>query len=159
MLLNLKSLLWQVFTRFSTEVDINSKIDNSGIENCFWEFNMLFELKSYSFNFTKNNTVMIVTCVYIHVKPESIKTFIEATTLNHHETLKEAGNLRFDLIQQADDPSHFMLYEAFMSIAAVENHKTTSHYLKWRETVEDLMAEPRHGVRYNIIEPGDSSKW
>jgi (4S)-4-hydroxy-5-phosphonooxypentane-2,3-dione isomerase len=103
--------------------------------------------------------MMIVTCVYIHVKPDKIQSFIEATTANHLETVKETGNLRFDLIQQADDPSRFMLYEAFESVAAVDNHKTTSHYLVWREAVESFMAEPRRGVRYNILAPIDREKW
>jgi (4S)-4-hydroxy-5-phosphonooxypentane-2,3-dione isomerase len=119
----------------------------------------MFELKSYSFNFTKNNSVMIVTCVYIKVKPGSIKSFIEATTLNHLGSVKEIGNLRFDVIQNADDPTHFMLYEVFESVESIETHKTTSHYLKWRETVEEFMAEPRRGVRYNIIEPTERSQW
>ena len=60
---------------------------------------------------------MIVTCVYIHVKPDEIDRFIDATTENHHESVKETGNLRFDLIQQADDPCRFMLYEAYESEA------------------------------------------
>lgn len=102
---------------------------------------------------------MIVNCVYIHVKPDKVGSFIEATIANHLETVKEPGNLRFDVIQQANDPCQFMLYEAYDSEIAVANHKTTGHYMKWRELAEDFMAEPRHGVRYNIIEPNDRSKW
>jgi autoinducer 2-degrading protein len=102
---------------------------------------------------------MIVTCVYIHIKPEYIKNFIEATTENHFKSVMEKGNLRFDLIQQADDQSRFMLYEAYESDAAAADHKTTKHYLGWRDQVNDFMAEPRHGVKYNIIEPNDRTKW
>jgi len=102
---------------------------------------------------------MIVTCVYIHVKPDAVNSFIEATTANHLESVKEPGNLRFDMIRQADDPLRFMLYEAYESEEAAANHKTTSHYLKWRDTVEPLMAEPRKGVRYTVIEPNDPSRW
>ena len=102
---------------------------------------------------------MIVTCVYVHVKPDEVKNFIEATSENHHEALKETGNLRLDLIQQADDPSKFMIYEAYESEVYAANHKSTVHYLKWRDCVKDYMAEPRYGVRYNIIEPNDSSRW
>ena len=102
---------------------------------------------------------MIVTCVYLKIKPDKINGFIEVTSANHKESLKESGNLRFDLIQRADDPSQFMLYEAYESEAAAANHKTTAHYLKWRDLAEDFMAEPRFGVRYNIIEPRDRSKW
>jgi autoinducer 2-degrading protein len=102
---------------------------------------------------------MIVNCVYVNVKPDKIKQFIAATATNHVESVKEPGNLRFDLIQQADNRSHFMLYEAYESDIAAANHKTTHHYLEWRNQVEDYMAEPRHFVRYNIIEPNDKEKW
>jgi (4S)-4-hydroxy-5-phosphonooxypentane-2,3-dione isomerase len=102
---------------------------------------------------------MIVTCVYIHVKPDEVNNFIDATTANHLESVKEPGNLRFDLIQQADDPSRFMIYEAYESEKSAADHKTTAHYLKWRDRVNDHMAEPRYGVKYNIIEPKDISAW
>lgn len=102
---------------------------------------------------------MIVTCVYINVKKEALNNFIEATTENHLESVKEEGNLRFDLIQQADDPYKFMLYEAYETEAAAANHKSTAHYMRWRDAVEPFMAEPRRGVRYTIIEPEDPSRW
>jgi (4S)-4-hydroxy-5-phosphonooxypentane-2,3-dione isomerase len=102
---------------------------------------------------------MIVTCVYIRVKAEELDNFIKATRQNHIESVKEPGNLRFDLIRKADDPCSFMLYEAYESEEAAANHKTTIHYLKWRDAVQDYMAEPRQGVKYNIIEPGDKTKW
>jgi (4S)-4-hydroxy-5-phosphonooxypentane-2,3-dione isomerase len=102
---------------------------------------------------------MIVTCVYVHVKSGHIDSFIDATTANHFESVKEPGNLRFDLIQQMDDPSRFMLYEAYESEDAAANHKTTIHYLKWRDLVNDFMVDPRYGVKYNILEPNDKTKW
>jgi (4S)-4-hydroxy-5-phosphonooxypentane-2,3-dione isomerase len=102
---------------------------------------------------------MIVTCVYIHVRSEAVNSFIEATIENHNGSVKEPGNLRFDLIQQADDPGRFMLYEAYESEESAAEHKNTPHYLKWRKEVEDFMAEPRVGIKYNIIEPGDKTKW
>jgi autoinducer 2-degrading protein len=102
---------------------------------------------------------MIVTCVYVHVKPESINDFIEASLMNHKGSVKEPENLRFDFVQQADDPARFMLYEAFESEEAAAAHKTMGHYLKWRDTIKDMMAEPRYGVRYNILEPKERSKW
>jgi autoinducer 2-degrading protein len=102
---------------------------------------------------------MIVTCVYVNVKSGEIKRFIDATVANHLESLKEPGNLRFDFIQQADDPCRFMIYEAYESDEASAAHKTTAHYLNWRDTITELMAEPRHGVRYNIIEPKERTKW
>ena len=102
---------------------------------------------------------MIVNCVNVHVKPEAITRFINATTANHSESVKEPGNLRFDLIQQADDPSSFVIYEAFESDDAAAFHKTTKHYLVWRDLVLDFMSEPRKGIKYNIIVPNDRSKW
>lgn len=102
---------------------------------------------------------MIVTCVYVHVKPYGVKTFIDATVANHMESVKEPGNLRFDFVQQEDDPSRFMIYEAYESNEASAAHKSTPHYVIWREAVKDLMAEPRQGIKYNIIEPNDRSQW
>lgn len=102
---------------------------------------------------------MIVTCVYIHVKPEAVDSFINATKANHLDSVKEPGNLRFDIIRQSDDPYRFMLYEAYESEDTAALHKTTTHYLKWRDTVKDYMAEPRNGVKYEIIEPSDKTQW
>ena len=102
---------------------------------------------------------MLTTCVYVHVKTEKIDGFILATIENHCQSVKEPGNLRFDFIQQADDPSRFMLYEAYESEEAATAHKNTVHYLKWRNTVNDFLAEPRTGVKYKIIEPNDRTKW
>lgn len=96
---------------------------------------------------------MIVTCVYVNVKSEAIDKFIELTTANHLESVKEKGNIRFDLIQQADDPARFMIYEAYETEKNAVAHKNTPHYMTWRDAVQDLMAEPRKGVRYNIIQP------
>lgn len=111
------------------------------------------------YNFTENFTAMIVTCVYVQVKPEVLDKFIEATTANHIESVKEPGNLRFDLIRQSDDPSRFMIYEAYESEASALDHKETPHYLKWRDQVNDFMAEPRQGIKYDIIVPNDRNKW
>ena len=102
---------------------------------------------------------MIVTCVYFHIKHDAISDFIEATVLNHNQSVKEPGNLRFDLLQQDDDPRRFMLYEAYESEESAAAHKNTSHYAQWRDTVKDYMAESRFGVKYNIIEPNDRTKW
>jgi (4S)-4-hydroxy-5-phosphonooxypentane-2,3-dione isomerase len=102
---------------------------------------------------------MIVTCIYVTVKPDAIREFTEASVANHRESVRESGNLRFDILQQSDDPTRFMIYEAYVSESDVSAHKATAHYLKWRDTVAEMMAEPRKGVRYNIVEPSDRSKW
>lgn len=96
---------------------------------------------------------MFVTCVHVHVKPEMVNEFIEASKENHLEAVKEPGNLRFDFVQQADDPTIFMLYEAYISEEASAAHKSTAHYLKWRDRVQDMIAEPRRGVKYKFIQP------
>ena len=102
---------------------------------------------------------MTVTCVHVVVKPDEVQRFIKATTDNHLESVKETGNLRFDILQQADDPCRFVLYEAYESEDYATAHKNTAHYLKWRETVAAYMEEPRKGIKYNIIEPVDKEQW
>jgi len=102
---------------------------------------------------------MIVTCVHVTVKEEHIDDFIEATEANYDGTIQEPGNLRFDVLQNAEEPAKFMICEVFRSEADVAYHKTTPHYLKWRDAVADWMAEPRKGVRYDVITPKDEMKW
>lgn len=102
---------------------------------------------------------MIVTVVNIFVKPENVDQFIEATIQNHQNSIKEKGNLRFDVLQHRDNPSAFTLYEAYASEEEAAAHKTTAHYLKWREAVESWMAKPRQGIVHNVIVPRDNSAW
>ena len=102
---------------------------------------------------------MIVTVVNIFIKPENVDQFIEATIENHQHSIKEKGNLRFDFLQHRDNPSAFTLYEAYESDEAAAAHKKTSHYLKWRETVESWMARPREGIAHNILAPLEKSLW
>jgi autoinducer 2-degrading protein len=91
---------------------------------------------------------MNVTIVHVRVKPEHIVEFVEATRLNHEASVQEPGNRRFDVLQSADEPTHFILYEAYASEADALAHKETAHYLRWRETVAAWMAEPRVGVPF-----------
>jgi autoinducer 2-degrading protein len=86
-----------------------------------------------------------VTIVEIQVKPEFVEPFLEACRLNHQASIQEAGNRRFDVLQSADDPTRFVLYEAYRSEADAKAHKETEHYRQWRDTVADWMAEPRQG--------------
>lgn len=102
---------------------------------------------------------MIVTCVHVKVKPEKINDFKKATIENHNQSVKEPGNLRFDLLQDATDTSKFLIYEAYESDEASLAHKSTAHYMKWREAVQDWMAEPRQGIKYNIVTPLNKSEW
>jgi autoinducer 2-degrading protein len=96
---------------------------------------------------------MTVTIVHVEVKPEYIEEFIRVTTENHYESVKEAGNLRFDVLQLEENPAKFALYEAYESEGAAAAHKETPHYLKWREAVADWMAEPRKGIKYQGLLP------
>jgi autoinducer 2-degrading protein len=96
---------------------------------------------------------MHVTLVYVQVKPEHVDEFILATRANHEASVKESGNLRFDVLQTAANPAHFVLYEAYVSPEAAAAHKKTAHYLKWRETVESWMASPRQGVLHTGLFP------
>lgn len=96
---------------------------------------------------------MEVTCVHVYVKPENIEKFIQATIENHQNSVQEPENLRFDVLQDPADPTHFLLYEAYKTPAGALAHKATAHYLTWRETVAPWMAQPRQGVPYTVIAP------
>jgi autoinducer 2-degrading protein len=96
---------------------------------------------------------MHVTLVHVHVKPQHVEDFIAATRLNHLASVQEAGNRRFDVLQSPEDPSRFVLYEAYVSAEDAAAHKQTTHYLTWRDTVADWMATPRQGVSYNGLLP------
>ena len=96
---------------------------------------------------------MHVTLVHVHVKPDDIAAFREACRLNHEASVQEPGNRRFDVLQDAAEPDHFVLYEAYESAEAAAAHKQTAHYLSWRETVADMMAKPREGLPFNGLFP------
>ncbi len=102
---------------------------------------------------------MIVTVVNIVVKPENVVQFIEATLENHQNSVKEDGNLRFDVLRRRDNQSAFTLYEAYASEEAAAAHKKTVHYLKWRDAVESWMAEPRRGIAHDVIAPLEKTAW
>ncbi len=102
---------------------------------------------------------MLAVCVHVHVKPEHVDAFIRATAENHRNTILEPGALRFDVLQQADDPARFVLYEVYRDDEAAAAHKATEHYAKWRDTVADWMAEPRRGVKHNGLLPSDDAQW
>jgi autoinducer 2-degrading protein len=102
---------------------------------------------------------MIVTFVHVFVAEDHIRDFILATIENHKESVKEPGNLRFDILCDVTDPSKFVLYEAYESEEASAAHKNTPHYLAWRDTVAGWMAKPRQGFKHNVVYPTDLSKW
>lgn len=91
---------------------------------------------------------MFVTLVHIHVRPEHIGAFIDATRANHEASTREPGNIRFDVLRSVEDPNRFVLYEWYVDEDAAKAHRTTAHYDAWRDTVTDWLVEPRHGIRY-----------
>ncbi|MBM4180073.1 MAG: antibiotic biosynthesis monooxygenase [Betaproteobacteria bacterium] len=97
---------------------------------------------------------MHVTLVHVRVKAETIAAFVEACRLNHEASIREPGNRRFDVLQDPADPCRFLLYEAYASPTDAAAHKQTAHYLAWRDSVAEMMAEPRKGVSYAGLYPG-----
>ena len=89
---------------------------------------------------------MIATLVFVDVKLENVEAFRAITVYNHDNTRKEPGNVRFDVLQSNDDPTKFTLIEVFQDEEAAKFHKTTAHYLRWREEVAPYMASPRKAV-------------
>ncbi|MDH3527482.1 MAG: antibiotic biosynthesis monooxygenase [Gammaproteobacteria bacterium] len=98
---------------------------------------------------------MQVTLVHVHVKPGHVDDFIRASQANHEASVMEPGNRRFDVLQSGDDPTRFVLYEAYATAEDAAAHKQTAHYLTWRDTVVDWMATPRRGLPYHGLFPAD----
>lgn len=98
---------------------------------------------------------MHIVLVHVQVKPESVSAFLEASLDNARHSVQEAGIARFDVIQQADDPTRFVLVEVYRTPEDPARHKETAHYQRWRDTVEPMMAAPRKGVRYGNVFPDD----
>lgn len=100
---------------------------------------------------------MLIVLVHVNVKPEFIEAFKQASLENARQSVNEEGIARFDVIQQTEDPSKFVLVEVYKTEAAPAAHKATQHYAHWRDTVADMMAEPRQGIKYANIFPEDAS--
>ncbi len=100
---------------------------------------------------------MLIVHVHVHVKPEFIEPFKLATIENARNSVQEPGIARFDVIQQQDDPTRFMLVEVYRSVEATAAHKETRHYAIWRDMVAEMMAEPRSSTKYTNIFPEDAS--
>jgi autoinducer 2-degrading protein len=96
---------------------------------------------------------MIVTLVSVHVVPDHVDEFLDAIRANHEASIREPGCARFDVLQSPDDPTRFLLYEAYADETAVAAHKETAHYLDFRETVAEWMVEPRQSVRWVGLYP------
>jgi autoinducer 2-degrading protein len=99
---------------------------------------------------------MVIVHVLVHVKPESVDAFREATLVNARTSCgTEPGVVRFDVLQQHDDPTRFVLVEVYRTTDDAAQHKTTVHYQTWRDAVAPMMAESRLGIRYANLFPDD----
>ena len=96
---------------------------------------------------------MLIVHVHVHVKAECIEAFRAASLENARQSVQEEGIARFDVEQQMDDPARFVLVEVYRTAEAPAHHKETAHYAKWRDTVADIMAEPRRSVKYQNVFP------
>ncbi len=100
---------------------------------------------------------MLVVHVHVRVKPESVEAFVAATIENARQSVQEPGIARFDVVQQADDPQRFVLVEVYRTQDAPAAHKETRHYQVWRDTVAEMMAEPRTSVKFANRFPADAA--
>ena len=98
---------------------------------------------------------MLIVHVHVRVKPELVEAFRAATIENARNSVLEPGIARFDVIQQQDDATRFVLIEIYRSVAATAAHKVTAHYAAWRDAVAPMMAKPRTSVKYNGVIPDE----
>jgi quinol monooxygenase YgiN len=99
---------------------------------------------------------MLVVHVHVQVKSEFVEAFKAATIANATASVREPGIARFDVVQQADDPTQFLLVEVYRTPSAPGVHKETQHYARWRDSVAPMMAAPRTSVKFANVFPGDS---
>ena len=100
---------------------------------------------------------MQIVHVHVNIRSEFVEAFRQATVENASNSVKEAGIARFDVIQQTDDPTKFILVEVYKTADAPAAHKETRHYARWRDTVAEMLAEPRQGIKYTNIFPTDEN--
>ena len=101
---------------------------------------------------------MLIVQVFVHVKPEGVEAFKAASLENARHSVQEPGVIRFDVIQQTDDPTRFVLVEVYRTAEAPAQHKETAHYQKWRDAVAPMMATPRTSTRFHAVHP-DADRW
>ena len=101
---------------------------------------------------------MLIVHVFVHVKADTVDAFIAATLENARNSYQERGIVRFDVVQQEDDPTQFLLIEIYRTADDPARHKETAHYATWRDAVEPMMAEPRRSVKYGALFP-EANAW
>jgi (4S)-4-hydroxy-5-phosphonooxypentane-2,3-dione isomerase len=99
---------------------------------------------------------VLILQVFIHVKPESLDAFLEATKENSRNSVQEPGCVRFDILQQKDDSTRIILHEVYKDESDLDHHRTTSHFARWRDTVPQMFVEPRYSVQFHNVYPADS---
>ena len=97
--------------------------------------------------------------VFVHVNPHRVDAFTAATLENARNSVQEPGVIRFDVVQQDDDPTRFLLIEIYRAPDDPARHKETPHYAAWRDAVEPMMAEPRRSVKYHALFPDTAAEW
>jgi quinol monooxygenase YgiN len=102
---------------------------------------------------------MLIVHVFVHVRPHAVDAFVAATLENARNSVQEPGVVRFDVVQQDDDPTRFLLIEIYRTPDAPAQHKETAHYATWRDKVETMMAEPRRSVKYHAVFPDAMAEW
>ena len=101
---------------------------------------------------------MLIVHVFVRVKPESVEAFKDAILENARNSVQEPGVVRFDVMQQEDDPTRFTLIEVYRTADDPARHKATAHYAAWRDVAEPMMAEPRRSVKYRALFP-EQARW
>jgi len=101
---------------------------------------------------------MLIVHVFVNVKPEQVEAFRTASLENARNSIQEPGIARFDVLQEQDEPTRFVLVEVYRTSEDPGKHKETAHYQKWRDTVTEMMAEPRSSIKYTNVFP-DEEGW
>jgi len=101
---------------------------------------------------------MLIVHVFVNVKPEQVEAFRTASLENARNSVQEPGIARFDVLQEQDEPTRFVLVEVYRTSEDPGKHKETAHYQKWRDTVTEMMAEPRSSIKYTNVFP-DEEGW
>ena len=114
-----------------------------------------YSFSSHFINFVKKIKIMFIAHVFVHVKEDRVEDFKKASIENATNSIQEPGIARFDVIQQQDDPTRFVLVEVYRTAEDPAKHKETDHYKKWRDTVADMMAEPRSSIKFSNVYPED----
>jgi quinol monooxygenase YgiN len=102
---------------------------------------------------------MYIVQVYVNVKQNYVNKFIAATMENARNSILEPGVVRFDVLQEIENPHRFLISEVYTDEQAPLEHKKTYHYKKWKNIVADMMADSRYSVKYENIYPDNNMEW